>query len=64
MNTHEMNQLLTEEWNRIDAAINLLSGSNKIAKARHETRKSLSAAARKRISEAQQKRWAKEKQTA
>ena len=63
MDTNELIRQLTEERNRIDAAIKLLSGSDTTASAKApkaiRKRRKMSAAARKRISEAQKARWAK-----
>ena len=48
MATYKRNQQLIEEWNRIDAAIKMLSGANiSTKKAQCEKRNSLSAAAHK-----------------
>jgi hypothetical protein len=59
MDTNDLIRQLTEQRDRIDAAIKLLSDSGTTTKAPKITRKQrkpLSAAARKRISEAQKKR--------
>jgi predicted ATP-grasp superfamily ATP-dependent carboligase len=69
MDTKELIRQLTEERNRIDAAIKLLSGfstNTTSAKAPKATRKrkKMSAEARKRIGDAQRKRWAKQKKGA
>jgi hypothetical protein len=62
MDTNELIRQLTEERDRIDAAIKLLSGSDAPTKAPAKgKRKKMSAAARKRISAAQKARWAKAK---
>jgi hypothetical protein len=58
MDTNELVRQLTEERDRIDAAIKLLSGLDTPTEAARKKRKPLSAGARKRISEAQKKRWA------
>ena len=57
MDTNELIRQLTEERNRIDAVIKLLSGSRTSTRA-VKGKSSMSAAARKRIGDAQRKRWA------
>ena len=70
MDINELIQQMTDERDRIDAAIRLLSGSgtrattpSKAPKARGK-RKKMSAAGRKRISEAMKARWAAAKKKA
>jgi hypothetical protein len=60
MDTNELIRQLTEERNRIDAVIKLLSGTiyTTAKYVEPKTRKPMSAAARKRIAAAQKKRWA------
>ena len=62
MDTNELIRQLTDERNRIDAAIKLLTGSStttpiKAPKAGRK-RKKMSAETRKKMAEAQRKRWA------
>ncbi len=69
METTELIRQLTEERNRIDAAMKLLSGLGTTVTTKATAkgkRKKMSAAARKRISETPKKRWAaaKRKKTA
>src|ERR1035438_6897523 len=59
MDTTDIIKQLTAERDRIDAVIKLLSGSpTTAAPAKKRKRRKMSAAARKRIGEAQRKRWA------
>lgn len=58
MDTNDLIRQLTEERDRIDAVIKLLSGMDTPTKATKK-RKPMSAAAQKRIASAQKKRWAK-----
>jgi hypothetical protein len=60
MDTNDIIKQLTAERDRIDAAIKLLSDMDAEAPAKGK-RKKMSAAARKRISEAQKARWAKQR---
>jgi hypothetical protein len=66
MSNYELIALLQAERHRIDAVIKLLSDPSSATPAKtprttRKERKPLSAAARKRMSEAQKKRWAEEK---
>jgi hypothetical protein len=62
MDTTAIIKQLTAERDRIDAAIKLLSGSPATAATvKKRERRKMSAAARKRIAEAQRKRWAAQK---
>jgi len=66
MDTTDIIEQLTAERDRIDAAIKLLTSvsSSPTTLPAKGKRKPMSAAARKRISEAQRKRWAKQKKGA
>jgi hypothetical protein len=62
MDTNDLIRQLSEERDRIDAVIKLLSGSDAPTMASVKgKRKKMSAATRKQISEAQKKRWAKQR---
>src|ERR1035438_869245 len=58
MDTTDIIKQLTAERERIDAVIKLLSGSSTTKASPKGKRKPMSAAARKRIADAQRKRWA------
>ena len=60
MDTTDIVKQLTAERDRIDTVIKLLSGTRNATPAEGK-KKPMSAAARKRISEAQRKRWAASK---
>jgi hypothetical protein len=77
MNTDELIRLLIDERNRIDKAIKLLSDSSSTAPTKatkpaknavtltHKRKKgTMSAAGRKRVADAQRKRWAAAKKAA
>ena len=67
MDTNDIIKQLTAERDRIDAAIKLLTSVSSSPKAPAKgtrKRKKMSAAARKRIGDAQRKRWAKQKKGA
>ena len=61
MDTTDIIKQLTAERDRIDAAIKLLSGTPATKAPAKGNRKKMSAVARKRISEAQKARWAKQR---
>ena len=61
LNSEQIIQYLKAERNRLDEAIAVLGGSGKSAREARGGRRHMSTEARRRISEAQKRRWAKRK---
>jgi hypothetical protein len=64
MNVHEIVQQLKQQRSQIDFAIQTLEGTRRRGRPPGNKRRTLSAAARQRISAAMKKRWAERKKKA